>query len=117
MDMVLSSAGAIRHVLTWGTAAALIVSGVIFWSPSVQSLPGKLAVVLGDASYSAYLASALVIEFACRFLLKVGSQPSLAKEVLFQFLLVGFVFLAGWLRYRFAEQPMRLWLKAKMGAS
>jgi hypothetical protein len=48
IDMVLSSAGAIRHVLTWGVSAALIVAGVIFWSPVVQSLPGRIAVVLGE---------------------------------------------------------------------
>jgi peptidoglycan/LPS O-acetylase OafA/YrhL len=111
MSMVLSSVGAVRHVLTWGMAAALIVSGVIFWSPAVQSLPGRIAVMLGNASYSAYLASALVIEYACRFLLKVGGQPSLAKEVLFQFLLVSAVFLGGWLSYRFVERPMIHWLR------
>lgn len=113
MDMVLSSAGAIRHVLTWGVAAALIVAGVIFWSPSAESLLGRVSVVLGDASYSAYLASALVIEFVCRFLLRVGGQPSLAKEVLFQFLMVVAVFLGGWLSYRFVEQPMIRWFKAR----
>jgi peptidoglycan/LPS O-acetylase OafA/YrhL len=114
--MVLSSAGTIRHVLTWGMAGALIVAGMIFWSPVIQSLPGKIAVVLGDASYSAYLASALAIEYSCRFLLRIGGHPSLGKEVLFQFLTVVTVLLAGWLSYQCVEQPMRLWLKDKMGA-
>lgn len=111
MSMVLSSVGAMRHVLTWGVAAALIVAGMIFWSPAVQSLPGRIVVMLGNASYSAYLASALVIEYACRFLLRVGGQPSLAKEVFFQVLLVAAVFLGGWLSYRFVERPMIHWLR------
>lgn len=109
MDMVLSSAGAIRHVLTWGVAAALIVSGVIFWSPTVRSL--RLGVILGDSSYSAYLASALVIEFASRFLLSVGGHKSIGKEILFQFLLVVSVFLGGWISYRLVERPMIEWLR------
>jgi peptidoglycan/LPS O-acetylase OafA/YrhL len=57
-----------------------------------------------------------VIEYACRFLLKIGGHPTLGKEVLFQVLLVVAVFLGGWLSYLFVEQPMRLWLKDKMGA-
>lgn len=113
MGMVLSSVGAFRHVLTWGTAAAMIVAGVIFWSPSVQNLPGKIAVALGNASYSAYLASALVIEYVCRFLLKIGGRPGLAKEVLFQFLLVMSVFLGGWISYQRVERPVIEWLNAK----
>jgi peptidoglycan/LPS O-acetylase OafA/YrhL len=63
IDMVLSFAGAMRRMPTWGMGAALIVSGVVFWSPATQSLPTKIAVVLGNASYSAYLASQLLIEF------------------------------------------------------
>ena len=45
IDMVLSSVGATRRMLTWGLAATMIVSGIIFWSPSIQSLPGRIAVI------------------------------------------------------------------------
>jgi exopolysaccharide production protein ExoZ len=114
IDMVLSSVGAVRHAFTWGLAATMIVSGMVFWSPSIQSLPGRMAVILGDASYSAYLASSLVIEFACRILLKAGGHASLGKETLFQTVLVITVLVAGWLSYQFVEGPLRRWLQKKL---
>jgi exopolysaccharide production protein ExoZ len=114
IGMVLSSVGAMRHVLTWGLAAALIVSGVIFWSPRIKSLPGRLAVILGKTSYSAYLASALLIEFTGRFLIKWGGNASVGKEVLFQIVIVAAVFVGGWISYQFVEGPMIQWLQAKL---
>jgi exopolysaccharide production protein ExoZ len=116
IDMVLSSAGATRRVLTWGLAAMLIVSGVIFWSPSIQNLPGRIAVILGNASYSAYLASALLIEFTSRLLIRLGGHaaPSVGREALYQIVLVVTVFLGGWLSYQFVEWPMIRWLQTKL---
>jgi exopolysaccharide production protein ExoZ len=113
LDMVLSSVGAMRRMLTWGVGAALIVSGVVFWSPTTNSLPAKIAVILGNASYSAYLASQLLIEFTGRFLMKLGGRSTVGKVVLFQFVLVAVVFLGGWLSYRFVEGRMIRWLKEK----
>jgi peptidoglycan/LPS O-acetylase OafA/YrhL len=117
IDMVLSSAGAMRRVLTWGMGAALIVSGVVFWLPATQSLPARIAVALGNASYSAYLASEILIEFGARSLMKFAGRPTVAKEVLLQLLLVATVFLGGWISYRFVERPMILGLKAKWGSA
>jgi len=117
IDMVLSSVGATRRVLTWGLAATMIVSGVIFWSPSIQNLPGRIAVILGNASYSAYLASALMIEFTDRLLIRLGGHapPSVVgKQALFQIVLVVTVFLGGWISYQFVEWPMISWLQAKL---
>jgi exopolysaccharide production protein ExoZ len=115
IDMVLSSGGVTRRVLTWGLAATMIVSGVIFWSPSTQSLPGRIAVILGNASYSAYLASGLVIEFTGRLLLRLGGDaPSAGREALFQIILVVTVLLGGWICYQFVEWPMIRWLQAKL---
>jgi peptidoglycan/LPS O-acetylase OafA/YrhL len=116
IDMVLSSAGATRRVLTWGLAAMLIVSGVVFWSPSIQNLPGRIAVILGNASYSAYLASALLIEFTSRLLIRLGghARPSVEEQAGFQVLLVVTVFAGGWISYQFVEWPMIRWLQAKL---
>jgi exopolysaccharide production protein ExoZ len=114
IDMVLSSAGATRRMFTWGLAATMIVSGVIFWSPSIQSLPGRIAVILGNASYSAYLASPLVIEFTGRLLIRLGGRATVGKEVLFQTVMVLVVLLAGWLSYQFVEWPMIRWFQAKL---
>jgi peptidoglycan/LPS O-acetylase OafA/YrhL len=116
IDMVLSSVGAVRHVLTWGIGAALIVSGVIFWSPTIQSLPGRTAVILGNASYSTYLASDLLIEFTARLLISLAglAPPSVGTEALVQFILVVTVFIGGWVCYQFVERPMIRWLQAKL---
>jgi exopolysaccharide production protein ExoZ len=114
IDMVLSSVGAMRHALTWGLAAMMIVSGVVFWSPSIQSLPGRIAVILGNASYSAYLASPLVIEFTGRLLIKLGRHATVGEEVLFQTVIVLVVFLVGWVSYQFVEWPMIRWLQANL---
>ncbi|MCU1249421.1 MAG: exoZ1 [Edaphobacter sp.] len=115
IDMVVSSVGAMRHALTWGMGALMIVSGVIFWSPATQNLPARIAVVMGNASYSAYLASALLIEFTARALLKLSpSRPSIGMEALFQFLIVAAVMLGGWLSYRFVEGRMIRWLQSRL---
>jgi exopolysaccharide production protein ExoZ len=116
IDMVFSSGGVTRRVLTWGLAAMMIVSGVIFWSPSIQNLPGRIAVILGNASYSAYLASALLIEFTGLLLIRLGGHapPSVGKQALFQIVLVVTVFLGGWICYQFVEWPMIRWWQAKL---
>ncbi|MGH9617624.1 MAG: acyltransferase family protein, partial [Acidobacteriaceae bacterium] len=43
------------RVAVWGVPSALIVGGAIFWNPTMRSLPARLLVFLGDASYSIYL--------------------------------------------------------------
>ena len=39
----------------WGVPSALLVAGAVLWSPGMVSLPARLLVFLGDASYSIYL--------------------------------------------------------------
>lgn len=113
IDMVSSSSGVFQRILTWGISATLIVSGVVFWSPATHNAAAKVAVVLGNASYSAYLLSSLLIEFTARMLVKLD-HPSLAAEIVFQFLIVGLVLFAGWLSYQFLEWPMTRWLQEKL---
>jgi exopolysaccharide production protein ExoZ len=113
ITMAVSTVGGMRHILTWGLSAALIVSGVVFWFPLIRTAPGKIAVALGNASYSAYLASALLIEYTARLLVKLGA-PSVAKVALFQSLTVGVVFLGGWISYQFVEHSMIRWLQEKL---
>jgi exopolysaccharide production protein ExoZ len=114
IDMVLASVEVMIRVLTWGLAATMIVGGVIFWSPSIRSRFGRIAVVLGNASYSAYLASSLVIELASRLLTSPGENLSLARLAGFQALSVLAVFASGWLCYQYLEWPMLRWLRTKL---
>lgn len=39
----------------WGVPSALLVLGGLLWNPAMQTLPARLLVFLGDASYSIYL--------------------------------------------------------------
>lgn len=112
IDLVLAAkAGVMRRVLTWGISATLIVAGMVFWSPSTQNPPARIAVAVGNSSYSAYLLSSIMIEFTSRALIKLA-RPSLAAEIVFQFIIVGLVLVAGWISYRFVERPMIRWINS-----
>ncbi len=114
INMVLTSVDVMRRVLTWGIAATMIVGGIIFWSPSIQSRPGKIAVILGNASYSTYLASALLIEYSSRLFTRPGEPLSLLRLAVAQTLIVIIVFAGGWLCYQCVEWPMLRWLRTKL---
>ena len=75
-----------------------------------------VTVILGNASYSAYLVSALLIEFTARLFIRLGGHapPSVGKEALVQFMLVVTVFIGGWVCYQFLESPMIRWLQAEL---
>lgn len=95
--------------LTWGLAAALIIGGIVFWSPEVRSWPGRLGVVVGNASYSIYLGSALVMEFGSRGLQRlhhVDATSPLGFIVLYQVAVVLMVVVSGWISYQFVEWPL-----------
>jgi peptidoglycan/LPS O-acetylase OafA/YrhL len=55
MYPILAGRNCWMRVGVWGIPAALLVGGVVFWAPSMRSLPGRISVFLGDASYSIYL--------------------------------------------------------------
>jgi exopolysaccharide production protein ExoZ len=116
MWMILSGDSVLSRVATWGLAAALIVGGTVFWSPSITTRAGILAVIVGNASYSAYLCSPLVTEFALRVLLKTHpSIPlSFASTLLYQTILVLVILTAGWLSYQFIEWPLVRKIQAKL---
>jgi peptidoglycan/LPS O-acetylase OafA/YrhL len=74
----------------------------------------RLAVILGNASYSTYLASSLLIELAARLMTKPGEHLSLPRLALTQTLVVAFVMFGGWVCYQFVEWPMFRVLRAKL---
>ena len=67
-QMLLVNQGALLRVCTWGVAAALLCAGCTFWNPAVRSRTGRFALLVGNASYSIYLTSKVVEEFAYRLL-------------------------------------------------
>lgn len=54
-DWIMSGYFGWLRVGVWGIPAALLVGGTIFWNPAMRSLPARVLVFLGDASYSIYL--------------------------------------------------------------
>jgi exopolysaccharide production protein ExoZ len=113
-QMVMVGAGVLGRVMTWGLAATLIVGGVVFWSPSLDSRIGRLFVVLGTASYSAYLASPIIIEYVSRLLYKLHGAPAGTLSIAFyKWSLIAAVLALGWLCYDLIEWPLLHGLQAK----
>lgn len=108
MQMILVDNGVTHRAFTWGLAAALIVAGIIFWSPSSKRSAWRTSVAVGDSSYSAYLASPLVLEFGARGMQAImkSHAPLSSVSVLSCWLvLVAAVLGAGWVSYQFIEWP------------
>jgi exopolysaccharide production protein ExoZ len=90
------------RVVRWGLAAAILTAGFVFRSVQVKSGFGRVWVHLGDASYSIYLASALILlyyEHWYRFVM--GIPPDLSI-----FLAVFIVAAVGSAMYSFIERPI-----------
>jgi exopolysaccharide production protein ExoZ len=81
---ILLGVNALSRVATWGIAAWLLVSGVVFWGPQVRSRVGKTLVTLGNGSYSIYLTSAVSIEMVIRFMARMPMAPAIRGYVLLQ---------------------------------
>jgi exopolysaccharide production protein ExoZ len=114
---VAAGIGLMPGVLTWGIAAAMIVGGMVFWQPKFKTRTGKIAVILGNASYSTYLASGLAIEFTDRLLRKIHRRVvplSFGMEAFYEMLIVASVFVVGWACYQFIEWPMLRSLQGKL---
>lgn len=104
---VLVANGVLWRVGTWGVAAWLLVSGVVFWGPQVSSKLGSFLVALGNGSYSIYLTSAVSLEMIHRSLAKVAggvldSRFSLGWKGAALILVVS----AGMLFYQIVEKPL-----------
>jgi peptidoglycan/LPS O-acetylase OafA/YrhL len=98
------------RVLTWGIAAACIVGGVVLWLPAIQNRLTKTLVVLGNASYSAYLASSFVIRILIRLtgmLLRESHLPlSPRVQAVLQAGIACGTLVAGWAIYQWLEFPL-----------
>jgi exopolysaccharide production protein ExoZ len=117
LERVVTGANLMPSVLTWGVAAAMMVGGIIFWQPEFKTRLGKIAVILGNASYSTYLASGLTVEFTDRLLLKIHRRSvplSYGMEAFYEMLIVASVFVVGWACYQFIEWPMLRSLQGKL---
>lgn len=86
----------------WGIPAALFVAGIVFGNPTMRSLPARLLVFLGDASYSIYLCTIparSVVEHFSQFFSALGPD----MDVLFGLI---FCTAVGVICYLLLERPM-----------
>ena len=94
---------------TSGIPATLLVAGTVFWLPQPKGLVGRVALFAGNASYSAYVASGLVLVEAARIFPHVLSSASLALtsvRVACQILLTLLAVVVGMIAYQYVEWPM-----------
>ena len=107
-QMIWVDQGVFLRVATWGVLALVIVAGVVFWSPSMKSTLGKWAVLLGNASYSTYLVSALGLEFSARLFVKLSHPAvrSLANRIAFETFMLTAVMALGFVCYILVEKPL-----------
>jgi len=111
---VLQGLDMIPRVRTWGVAAWLLVSGVVFWGPQVRSRLGRALVAVGNGSYSIYLTSAVSTEMISRLIARIpieglrnGPFPLRAGTVFV------FVIVTGMVCFWFVETPLLKWLNGR----
>jgi peptidoglycan/LPS O-acetylase OafA/YrhL len=90
------------RVGVWGIPSAFLVGGVIFWAPSMRSLPGRISVFLGDASYSIYLCTIPIQMILVHSLKYLAKLPPDAGVLLSVILTAG----TGVVCYLLLERPM-----------
>jgi exopolysaccharide production protein ExoZ len=114
-QMILLDRGGFARIATWGICAALIVGGTVFWSPSMKNPLGKYFVLLGNASYSTYLASALFLEFSFRLFFKLHGPPllSISGRLFFETSMLLSILTGGFAVYIFIEKPLQQMLQAR----
>ena len=107
-QMIWVDQGVSLRVATWGVLALVLVAGVVFWSPSLKSPLGKWSVLLGNASYSTYLVSALGLEFSARLFIRLSHPAvrSLINRIAFEAFLLSAVMALGFICYVLVEKPL-----------
>jgi peptidoglycan/LPS O-acetylase OafA/YrhL len=101
-DWIMAGYGCWLRVAVWGVPAALLVAGTIFWNPKMQSMPARLLVFLGDASYSIYLCTIParnVVEHFWRIFGRFGADTGV-------FLGAMFCTVVGVICYLWVERPL-----------
>jgi exopolysaccharide production protein ExoZ len=111
---VLLGADVLPRMGTWGVAAWLLISGVVFWGPQVRSRLGKMLVAVGNGSYSIYLTSAISTEMISRLMAKIPiGFPRSGPIFLRGGVALACVILTGMVCFWFVETPLLRWLNGR----
>ena len=100
---ILSGHACWLRVSVWGVPSALLVGGMVFWNPALRSLPARLLVFLGDASYSIYLCTIPARSVAEHFWIRIFGRIGADMGV---FLCSVFCTCVGILCYLCIERPL-----------
>ena len=118
-QMIFTNQGVWTRVATWGIAAAMIVAGIVVWSPKTQSTVGRALLLLGNASYSLYLLGPLVGRTLARLLqpfdLWTRTATPWASALLVQTLLLGLTSAVSVAAYLWVEWPLVQRLQQRYG--
>src|SRR5207248_6670198 len=94
------------RVWLWGVPAALIVGGCL-WLERQERVPSLPALaILGDASYSIYLAHAVAITALWNFWMAANLRSDLLGELMFIATAIGAGILLGLALYVLVEKPI-----------
>lgn len=104
---------ALERFIVWGIPAVLIVNGVCRLDREVKGWLGRLAVTLGDASYSIYLVQVFTLPAAALALNKSGLMSTAPADMSVFFLTVSTA-TVGWLTWRIVERPSTRWLRGRL---
>jgi peptidoglycan/LPS O-acetylase OafA/YrhL len=99
------------RLLVWGLPCALIVNGVCRLAPRAGNAAARLAVTLGDASYSIYLIQVFTQPLAQMMLVRLGLARLLPTDAMVALLILTTA-AAGWLTWRLIERPITRRLQA-----
>jgi exopolysaccharide production protein ExoZ len=114
-QMILVNHGAFQRSVTWGICALVLVAGVVFWSPSMHRGPARWWVILGNASYSTYIISQLVLEFGSRAFVHFHPDvSSMFVSVLYTVTMLAANLVAGYFCYRLIEKPLLNGLQSRL---
>lgn len=111
---VLLGADVLPRMWTWGVAAWLLVSGVVFWRPQVRSRLGKMLVAVGNGSYSIYLTSAISTEIVARLMTRIPIEGLRSGPIFLRGgVALACVILTGMVCFWFVETPVTRWLNTR----
>jgi peptidoglycan/LPS O-acetylase OafA/YrhL len=102
----------IVRVGVFGPPAVFLVFGLLSWEADRKRWWLRQLIVCGNISYSIYLVHLLVIHFAYRYTWRLYGSG--ATRVLFLAITPAAAFVASVAYYRWVEQPLPLWVKARL---
>ena len=102
------------RISIWGTAALSLVGSIVLLEPQIGTQLPRLALAIGDASYSIYLWQTLLLPALALLLLGFHLDRLSLGYTLCTVLSLVLCTLGGLLSFRFLERPVTEWLRQRL---